>query len=473
MRHLTTTAALLGLNGSQAHLAWAVLVDRHGADIFRMICSRIRDKHNAEDAYQEFWIQLPQSAMRFTATGKDSERAARNWLLRIAYTTAIDFLRRSKAAQQRQEKPVDPVIADSIAAKIVERPGTEDLQEVASLQSRIQQVIDELPEGYRRPVLLHIVGGLSYDDLANELKCTVNNARVRVHRAIKQIRDQLDSSEKQQTQIDLRSLIVPLALTVPAAPALPTAIAVPIPVVGKMAMTTAKTSWMQSPLLGIGGAAVTGVAVVAAVSNYSPPTPPAPTIPPDVPIISVIPPPPPTTKFLIDDFQRQDPNIFLNYEDGDEPQPISIGYPDKNDLKNGAMVFSWPKQHGIWIDGTYRRPFIEKYSQIMGDQHVIATMRIKTEVPSEVIKHVGLRFTDANNVIYEFRQPIQSTTDWQTLTFTIDRESAHHWDTRPIADGPIKYPLSRRGYAIAFNRTLNVAGTMYIDDVWLSLHETE
>jgi len=47
------------------------------------------------------------------------------------------------------------------------RPDTEEISDRRLLMDRVQVAIGTLPESYRRPLLLHLVAGLSYDDLTH------------------------------------------------------------------------------------------------------------------------------------------------------------------------------------------------------------------------------------------------------------------------------------------------------------------
>ncbi|HEX3134403.1 MAG TPA: sigma-70 family RNA polymerase sigma factor, partial [Planctomycetota bacterium] len=243
MSVISTPEALAQLAGPQAGTVWSVLVERFGVEVWRLMASRMRDLHEAENAYQEFWLALPQNALRFRPGGPDPERSARAWIMRIAYITAA--CRRTRRGVplgvtmqplQHQDGATDEQAEqDDAVMKPQPRPALtteatpaviEDDVERTRLIGRVHTIIGDLPEGYRRPLLLHVVAGLSYEELATDLRCTVNNARVKVHRGLKRVRELLGTSETALPDRALMSLFVPMLAFTPLAPPIPTAAAI-------------------------------------------------------------------------------------------------------------------------------------------------------------------------------------------------------------------------------------------------------
>src|ERR1043165_1608378 len=198
------------VDGGARTTAWTLLVDQHGADVWRVITSRCPDRAAAEDAAQDFWSDLPRAAASFRVADGDVERSARAWLLRVAYTTALDARRRDRVRRRRQGEGTPA---------IEERPMPDHHDH--HLLERVQRALAALPEGQRRPLLLHVVGGLSYEELSADLRCTVNNARVKVHRALKRVRDLLGVEGRDLPERTLAGLIMPPLLALPVIPPVP------------------------------------------------------------------------------------------------------------------------------------------------------------------------------------------------------------------------------------------------------------
>jgi hypothetical protein len=100
-------------------------------------------------------------------------------MTRVACTCAMNF-RRQQGRRARRERTfaanqpsvhMDPIHSQD-----------DDLREALGCE------VDRLPARYRLPLTLHFYGGLGFDQLASELRCTPGNARVMVHRAIERLR---------------------------------------------------------------------------------------------------------------------------------------------------------------------------------------------------------------------------------------------------------------------------------------------
>lgn len=287
MTVIATPDALAALSGPQAGPAWSALVDRHGLEVWRLIASRVRDVHEAEDAYQEFWAALPKAAERFRSAGPDPERSARAWLMRVAYITAVDRLRRRGSnrlvpmqALDRHEDGMDDHddhirrlgTIPAIALDPAERDDGPE-EDHAHLAGKVQEAMSNLPEAYRRPLLLHVVGGLSYDELAADLSCTVNHARVKVHRGLKRLREILGVAGAPLSDQALGCLVVAMIPALPPAPP-PLCAAVRTTSTKLAAKKTASlahgSAWMPATIAGACLAVAAVVAVMAAAVHRAP-----------------------------------------------------------------------------------------------------------------------------------------------------------------------------------------------------------
>ena len=59
------------------------------------------------------------------------------------------------------------------------------------LERAIQVALDGLPQEFRVAVVLVDIEGLSYDEVANALRCPVGTVRSRLHRARQMLREAL------------------------------------------------------------------------------------------------------------------------------------------------------------------------------------------------------------------------------------------------------------------------------------------
>lgn len=298
MSAIPTPEALAQLAGPQAGAVWSVLVERFGTEVWRLMASRMHDVHEAEDAYQEFWLALPQNALRFRPAGPDPERSARAWIMRIAYVTAacrrtrrgvplgvtMQPLHAQDGATDEDEGMTRPQPLPALTASATTTP-VEDDAERTRLIGRVHDVIGDLPEGYRRPLLLHVVAGLSYEELAADLRCTVNNARVKVHRGLKRVRELLGASETALPDRALMGMFVPLLPFTPVAPPVPSAAALATKkaistkiLLSKSAAAVGQTSIALKVALAAACLAISTVVAAKVLTPTTRPTPPAPVV---------------------------------------------------------------------------------------------------------------------------------------------------------------------------------------------------
>jgi RNA polymerase sigma-70 factor, ECF subfamily len=155
--------------------AWEFLVHRHASAIYGL-CLRICGAADlAEDACQECWLILRQAAGRFRA-GTDEVQATA-WIKRIAANCAFSLLKKRGRAAARDRR----------AGQIQQSPATDPALDFQDLH----RALAELPERARLPLVLHYFSGLDYPDLAKNLGCSVNHARVKVHRGLNRLRARL------------------------------------------------------------------------------------------------------------------------------------------------------------------------------------------------------------------------------------------------------------------------------------------
>jgi len=105
----------------------------------------------------------------------------KSWLFRIASNLAVDFLRSEQRFMSEDE------------IELVERSGlirpTERRIEQEEQRQTIWKTLDGLPTSYRQALLLRETSDFSYEQIAEALECTLENARQMVHRARQRFQD--------------------------------------------------------------------------------------------------------------------------------------------------------------------------------------------------------------------------------------------------------------------------------------------
>jgi RNA polymerase sigma factor (sigma-70 family) len=157
-----------------AGLAFAALVERHGPMVLRVCQSVLRERHDAEDAFQATFLILVRKAASIR-----KRSSVVSWLhgvaLRVACCQEGAMVRRRRHERRVNERPV--ASGDE-----------EDRDELASV---LHEELDRLPEKYRAPIVLCFFESLSHEQAARQLCWPVGTVRSRLARGRGQLRSRL------------------------------------------------------------------------------------------------------------------------------------------------------------------------------------------------------------------------------------------------------------------------------------------
>ncbi len=144
------------------------VVAAHGGTVLR-VCRAVLGAHpDAEDAWSETFLAALSAWPELTA-GSD----VRAWLVTIAHRKAIDVVR----ARQRRAVTV---------AEVPDRPST--LGRPGARDHDLWAALATLPDGQRRAVAYHHLGGLPHDEVARLVGVTPAAARQAASTGIRRLR---------------------------------------------------------------------------------------------------------------------------------------------------------------------------------------------------------------------------------------------------------------------------------------------
>lgn len=138
----------------------------------------------ADDVASETWLQVVRALAGFSG----DEASFKSWLFTIARNKVTDTVR--LAARRPIEISDDgdtsaPAAPDDTAAAVIERIDTE-----AALA-----LVAQLPADQAEVVMLRVVAGLDVADVARVVRKSPGSVRVTSHRALRRLRELLQSSE--------------------------------------------------------------------------------------------------------------------------------------------------------------------------------------------------------------------------------------------------------------------------------------
>jgi len=138
--------------------------------VFRFLYSRVGNREDAEDLTSEVFLKATRQL-----DSKRPEASVAQWLFTVARTVLADHWRRyyrSGAAV-----PLDDTRANDLPEEVAPTPTEGSARLVA-------EILEALPERYRRVLELRFLRGYSVHETARELGVTPENVKVIQHRAL-------------------------------------------------------------------------------------------------------------------------------------------------------------------------------------------------------------------------------------------------------------------------------------------------
>jgi RNA polymerase sigma factor (sigma-70 family) len=171
-----TDRELLGrFTATRDEEAFASLVHRHGPMVLG-VCRRVlRDREDAQDAFQVTFLVLARKAGSLVR----AELLA-NWLYGVAYRTAAHMRSRSARRPDRERQ-----VADMPA------PPVDDEEEKREVLAVLDEELSYLPEMYRTLVILCYLEGKTHEEAARQAACPAGSVSWRLARAREMLHQRL------------------------------------------------------------------------------------------------------------------------------------------------------------------------------------------------------------------------------------------------------------------------------------------
>lgn len=150
------------------------LFDRHHERIYRFCLRLTGDPAASEDLVQDIFMRV----LKYRRTYR-GERDFLPWLYRLARNATHDHFRRS--ARRRES-------GDEIPERASNEPSPWDGLEAREDALLMRRALLQLPVARREVLVLSRFEERRYDEIASVLGCSVGAVKVRVHRALKQLR---------------------------------------------------------------------------------------------------------------------------------------------------------------------------------------------------------------------------------------------------------------------------------------------
>jgi len=165
--------------------ALAELYDATSAQIFGVVLRIVGDRAAAEeitsDVYKQVWTQ----AGKFDA----ARGSLWSWLMLIARSRAIDFLRSKLRRLQQREQDLDLAVLD-----ITDRmPDPEEQLLVSDRRQLVRAAMRDLGPEKRRALEMAFFLGLTHSEIAEQLGAPLGTVKTHIRAALAQLRTALES----------------------------------------------------------------------------------------------------------------------------------------------------------------------------------------------------------------------------------------------------------------------------------------
>lgn len=165
------------------------LVRAHQRALYHFALRLTGSEQDAEDLLQESLLRAFRSYDRF-----EPGTAFDRWVYRIIYHLFVDGYRHRKRAQMHLSSLDEPIPAEDseIQREIPDlRHSPEDLAITQEFHREVKTALSTLTTDFRTAVILCDVQGLSYEEIAQTMGCSIGTVRSRIHRGRRQLRDRL------------------------------------------------------------------------------------------------------------------------------------------------------------------------------------------------------------------------------------------------------------------------------------------
>ena len=151
------------------------LFDRYHRALFDFLSRMTGSRHVAEDLVQEVFLRV----LKYRASYRDDAQF-QAWVYRIARNVRVDYFRRRETVV-----PISREETEAVAAE----PGPEGQLEQENETERLRAALLKLRADRRELLILARYQGMKHEAIAELLGIDASAVKVRVHRALKELRE--------------------------------------------------------------------------------------------------------------------------------------------------------------------------------------------------------------------------------------------------------------------------------------------
>jgi RNA polymerase sigma-70 factor (ECF subfamily) len=172
--------------------AFEILVTRHQTPILNLIYRFLGDRAQAKDLAQEVFLRVWQAAKTYEAKAKFT-----TWIYQIATNLCFNELKAARRRRwfpfHRSEESDKNAVEDAYSDS---SPTAEDILLAKERSRQISEALQNLPDNQRMALVLKRYDGLSYQEIAQVIGCSVSAVESLLVRAKRTLQQKLKNYEK-------------------------------------------------------------------------------------------------------------------------------------------------------------------------------------------------------------------------------------------------------------------------------------
>jgi RNA polymerase sigma-70 factor, ECF subfamily len=172
--------------GSETAFDW--LVTHYHGPVYNLILSMLGDTSDAADGTQEVFLKAFRGIKCFRQGS-----SLKTWLYRIALREGLNHKRWFKRHLAKNIS-IDAEADERHCAIEIEDLGATPFDQLAAheIQQAVQHALQQIPQVFRGAVILRDLEGLSYEEIAEVLECSVGTVKSRILRGRRALKELLE-----------------------------------------------------------------------------------------------------------------------------------------------------------------------------------------------------------------------------------------------------------------------------------------
>ncbi len=163
------------------HSSLEIIINRHQRKVFSYVLLIVRDKHVAEDIFQDTFIKVI-NTLRTGAYNEEGKFLP--WVMRIAHNLTIDYFRKAKRM---------PLVENSEEYDLFEtlnlfEDTVEDKMIISQIHNDVRHLVEYLPDEQKEVLKMRHYMDMSFKEIAEKTDVSINTALGRMRYALINLR---------------------------------------------------------------------------------------------------------------------------------------------------------------------------------------------------------------------------------------------------------------------------------------------